>query len=155
MLRKSADVFSDTHRIVIKDNDNTVFSMTEIINSFISRTACHSTVTDNGNNVIILVVEFIGSGITDSSRYGCRAVSCIKMIIRTLAQTRKTGDTPFFTKGIKLIESSRKELVGIGLMSYVKYYLIFRIIENCKESYSKFYDTKIRSKMSAVFRNDI
>ena len=125
MLRQSADILADAHRIVIKDNDDPVFSVPHIIYRFVSGTSGHRTVTDYSDHMIIFIIELVGSGDTYCSRYGSRAVSRIENVIWAFGSSRKTRDTVFFPQRIKSFKPACQKLICITLVTYVKDDLVF------------------------------
>ena len=72
----------------------------------------------------------------------------VKSIIGAFTDLGKTRQTISLTKMGKALPSSRENFMYIGLMSHIKYQLIFREIKNPVKGNGQLHDTQVRSQVS-------
>ena len=72
-----------------------------------------------------------------------------EMVERTLGQARKAADATQFAQGVKTIQPSREQLVGIRLMPHVPDNAVPGRVEDAQKRHGQFHDAKGRGQMAA------
>ena len=66
----SADVGGYAHFVIVEDDNDVAFIVTDVVEGFVGETAGHSAVADNGDDAVVLVLEVASGGHTESGGEG-------------------------------------------------------------------------------------
>ena len=144
--RQRTYIFGDGHLVIVQDHKQIV-QPADIVHAFVHHAASKGTIADHCHHKPGLTLDLFCPSHTNSERKRCIAMSGNKGIVHTFVRVREAGNAIQLPQMIKLLPSSGKDLVGIALMSHVKYDLILGGFQHTVQRHGQFYGAKIRSQM--------
>ena len=155
MIGQTTDIFTDGHFIVIENHDHRFAACGCIIHALIGHAAGAGTVTNQRNDIVILLLQCScpGHAQRNGNRAGCMTGN--KSICITFRRLRKSGHTAVLPQMRKIRPATCQQLMDIRLMTDVKYQTVFHCIKNGFDCYSQFHRTQITGQMSAGFGNTV
>ena len=149
--RNTADIFMDGHAVVIQNNHKRLPALSGVRQSFICKTARQSTVTDQGNDIVVLFADGTRSRHAQCRRNRSRSMSRSKGIMNALSGLREARHSAILTQRREIIFPSGQKLMDIALMPDVEQKAILSGIVNAVDRDCQFNRAEIGSKMPARF----
>ena len=121
MRRHCADIARDRHAVVVEDHDQRLTRGAGVVQSLIGKPAAEGTVTDEGDDAVILAQERARLGHAQRHRDRVGGMSGDKGVVHAFARLGKAGDAAKLTQRGKLLPPPGEDLVTIALVSHVEH----------------------------------
>ena len=151
----AADVFVDRHAVVIEHDDHRLTALPGVRQPLVGQAACQRTVTDEGNDVIILPHERARPRHTQRNGDRRGGMACYECIVHTFVRLREAGDTAELPQRRKRFAPPGQELVHIALVSDVEYEPVALGIVDTVDCDRKLHRAEVRGEMPAGFRETL
>ena len=148
-----ADVFRDRHIVVVENDDQLVVAGT-VVQRFVRHSARKRSVADHDDGIGVAAGQPVCRRDPDACRNGSRTVAGSERVANRFVSARKARKPAELPQRVKLLPSSRQQLVNVTLMPDVENETVFRTVEDAVHCDRQFHGAEIGSEMSAVLRND-
>src|SRR6185437_10581536 len=115
----SPDVFRDRHLVVVQNHEKIFSEPSGMMQSFQRHPRRHGAVTDDTDDLMLLLQLFSGFDHTEGSRYTGPRMAGVECIVRTLFPFTKSAQSAVLAKRVELFTSTSEELVRVGLIAGV------------------------------------
>ncbi len=137
--------------VVVEDDDQVLFQMASLIQSFEGQARAQSPVADDGDDLSGRPLQSLG--LDHSQRGGNRSprMAGPENIVRTFLPAQKTAQSSELAKRRELLAPPADELVSIGLMAGVPHDPVFGGVKHVMQRQSQLYGAESRCQMPSDF----
>ncbi len=138
------------HLIVIEHDNKIRRKLGGIVHGLKGHTAGQRPVSNDGDHLVVFLIQISGHCKSKPRRDGCGAVAGIKGICRALHTLRKAAHSTEFSQCIKAILSAGEYFVSVTLMSHIPDDLVPVKIKCQMQRHGQLHHAEIGCQMSTV-----
>ena len=148
--RQRPDVGCDGHFVVVQDDQEIGADMSGVAKSLHGHAAGHGTVSDNGNDAVVLALLVARDGHAERGGDGGGTMPGAEGVVGTLRTLGISADAALDSQRGKPVAPSREQLVGVALMADVPHHgILFEVVDSAQGD-AQFDHTQRRGQVATV-----
>ena len=146
---QAAHISADGHFVVIDDDDHGLPADSGVVQALIGHAAGESAVTDQGNHIVILMLQCPGPGHTQGDGHGAGGVARHKGIRSAFRRLGEAGNAAVLPQTRKIRPAARQQLMHVRLVTNVKHQAVSIRIKHGFDSNAQLHHTQITCQVTA------